>query len=215
MYPWVTHTWNPIRGCRHNCIYCYVQSIHNYDMTPRYVQRCLSDNLGEGKTIFVCSTGDMFGEWVPDLWISSVLSYCHRFPHNTYLFQTKNPQRIKGGLSLLPMHTILGTTLETNRDYPEISIAPPPDERANWMYRYSYELKCDIMLSIEPIIDFDLKPFLAMIERIHPKFVSVGADSKGHNLPEPDPQKVQELVRELQQITEVKFKRNLARLGLR
>ena len=26
MYPWVTHTWNPLAGeCKHNCNYCYMK----------------------------------------------------------------------------------------------------------------------------------------------------------------------------------------------
>ncbi len=43
----------------------------------------------------------------------------------------------------------------------------------------------EVMVTIEPIMDFDLEPFVEMIKNTKPKFVNIGADSKGHNLPEP------------------------------
>lgn len=43
--------------------------------------------------IFVTSMGDLFGEWVPDVWIDEVFDACKRAPQHTYLFLTKNPER--------------------------------------------------------------------------------------------------------------------------
>ena len=68
------------------------------------------------------------------------------------------------------------------------------------------------MVSIEPIMDFDLKPFISMIRDINPSFVSIGADSKGHNLPEPSSNDVKQLIKALKQFTEVKVKDNLNRI---
>jgi len=68
------------------------------------------------------------------------------------------------------------------------------------------------MISIEPITDFNLEFFIKIIKEIKPKFVSIGADSKGHNLPEPSWDKVQELIKELKKFTEVRIKDNLERL---
>ncbi|MGB3478360.1 MAG: DUF5131 family protein [bacterium] len=218
MYPWVTHTWNPIRGCKHDCVYCYVKALRDYDTTPRYVEKCLSDNLGEGKTIFVCSTGDMFGNWVPPAWIEAVLAYCHRFPHNVYLFQSKNPGRFKEFLNHFPMHTIFGTTIETNRAIDNCAKllggefkAPQPLMRARAMQKLGRGY--DKMISIEPIMDFDLDRMIDWIHAINPKFVSIGGDSKGHKLPEPSAEKVQRLIAGLGAI-EVKLKSNLRRLGV-
>lgn len=45
------------------------------------------------RTIFVCSMADLFGEWVPDEWISSVFEACRKAPWHTYLFLTKNWMR--------------------------------------------------------------------------------------------------------------------------
>ena len=46
-----------------------------------------------GKTIFVCSMADLFGEWVPDEWIDEVFKTCMDSPEHIYLFLTKNPAR--------------------------------------------------------------------------------------------------------------------------
>ena len=43
------------------------------------------------RSIFVCSMADLFGEWVPDEWITQVFDACVA-PHR-YLFLTKNPAR--------------------------------------------------------------------------------------------------------------------------
>ena len=47
----------------------------------------------EGRTIFVCSMADLFGDWVPDEWIEKVFEACKKAPQHRYLFLTKNPQR--------------------------------------------------------------------------------------------------------------------------
>lgn len=44
-------------------------------------------------TIFVSSMGDLFGKWVPDVWIQDVFAAAQRAPRHTYLFLTKNPER--------------------------------------------------------------------------------------------------------------------------
>jgi protein gp37 len=36
---------------------------------------------------------DLFGDWVPDEWISEVLEACKEAPQHAYLFLTKNPSR--------------------------------------------------------------------------------------------------------------------------
>lgn len=47
----------------------------------------------KGRTIFVCSMADLFGEWVPDEWIEEVFAACEKAPQHRYLFLTRNPQR--------------------------------------------------------------------------------------------------------------------------
>lgn len=45
------------------------------------------------RTIFVCSMGDMFGNWVPDEWIKQLFEACEAAPQHSFLFLTKNPGR--------------------------------------------------------------------------------------------------------------------------
>jgi protein gp37 len=47
----------------------------------------------KGRTIFVCSMADLFGEWVPDEWIQDVFKACEAAPQHRYLFLTKNPKK--------------------------------------------------------------------------------------------------------------------------
>ena len=52
-----------------------------------------------------------------------------------------------------------------------------------------------------------------MIYQIKPEFVSIGADSKGHNLQEPCKENIKVLIDELNKFTTVIIKDNLKRLG--
>lgn len=45
------------------------------------------------RNIFVCSMADLFGDWVPDEWITEVFKACEAAPQHRYLFLTKNPKR--------------------------------------------------------------------------------------------------------------------------
>ena len=66
-----------------------------YGFTPTLHEYRLNDpaTKGFGKTIFVCSMADLFGNWVPDEWILKVFEACKAAPGHRYLFLTKNPER--------------------------------------------------------------------------------------------------------------------------
>lgn len=66
-----------------------------FGFTPTFHEYRLSDpsTKGFGKTVFVCSMADMFGEWVPDEWIEKVFEACKAAEGHRYLFLTKNPAR--------------------------------------------------------------------------------------------------------------------------
>ena len=213
MYPWVTHTWNPIKGrCPHRCCYCYMKKYWNKLKEPYLDEKCLKDNLGSGNIIFVGSSIDMWANDIPDDWILKVLSHCRKYPNNTYLFQSKNPFRFSRFRDQFPPNTILGTTLETNRDY-NFSKAPQPRLRVEALKSWNGTGMVK-MVSIEPIMDFDLDKFISMIALCEPVFVSIGADSKRNNLPEPPKEKIVKLISELRKVTKVRLKNNLKRLGV-
>lgn len=101
---WCDYTWNPVTGCKHGCPYCYARKIAErfkgtkawpQGFEPMFHSTRLSDPGSSQKhqSIFVCSMADLFGDWVPDAWILSVLSTAALIPQHTYLFLTKNPKR--------------------------------------------------------------------------------------------------------------------------
>ena len=71
------------------------------------------------------------------------------------------------------------------------------------------------MITLEPIMDFDVEILSDWIERINPEFVNIGADSnrkKDYSIPEPSKFKIQNLIKKLRLFTKVNLKPNLARL---
>lgn len=213
MYPWVTHTWRPIKGkCSHACTYCFMRQerLNPIRLDEKDLNR--TDLSGEEKFIFVGSSTDMWADNVEAEWIDRVLYKCRLLGTNKYLFQSKNPVRFLEFYDRFPIKTILGTTFETNRNL-DISKAPQPWERLELMnYLYGYYPQFERMITIEPIMDFDLVSMIAMIKPTFPKWVNIGADSKGHKLPEPPAEKIRDLIEALKEFTEVKVKSNLKRL---
>lgn len=207
MYPFCTDTFNPISGrCIYSCSYCFMRRFKLEAI--RLKEEELKIYLGEGKTIFVGSSTDMFAANVPKKWISMVLNKC-REHDNTYLFQTKSPWRFHNFPDEFPKKTIYGTTLESDIHYPEITKAPMPSDRTSAMINLGPTRK---MVSIEPIMKFNHDTFVMWIREIAPEFVSIGADSKGHGLPEPTPEEITQLILELEMFTSIKLKKNLARI---
>lgn len=64
----------------------FMPTLHRYKLEePLYWKK--------PRSIFVCSMADLFGEWVPDEWITTVFRACKMAPWHRYLFLTKNPSR--------------------------------------------------------------------------------------------------------------------------
>ena len=206
MYEFVTHTWNTIKGkCPHECSYCYMKR-WGAQTAVRFDEKELRTDLGIGNFIFVGSSCDMFASEIPREWIQKTIEKCRTFEGNRYLFQSKNPAAI----CPLPNDSILCTTLETNRFYPGIMAkSPTPQDRAVSMTELWGIRR---FITIEPIMDFDLAPFVELIKQCEPEQVNIGADSGGNNLPEPSKGKIITLIEELKTFTHVKNKRNLDRI---
>jgi hypothetical protein len=68
------------------------------------------------------------------------------------------------------------------------------------------------MITIEPVMDFDVITFADMILSCKPVQVNIGADSGNNHLPEPSPEKIAALIEALQPFTRVHLKKNLKRL---
>lgn len=211
MYSFINSTWNPIKGkCEdHDCSYCYMKRFGHLK-APRLVEKEFKEferdikEYDKPQYIFVGSSIDMFAKSIPSEWIWRVLKFLKQH-NNTYLFQSKNPARFYN--FTYPYHTVLGTTIESNRDYPEISNAPKIADRVRAMANIR-SLRYETMVTLEPILAFDTDELVTMLNTIKPKFINIGADSGGHNLPEPSKEKLIELMDRIN----YRKKKNLQRL---
>ena len=212
MYTWVTHTWNTVKGrCPHGCTYCYMKR-WGAQAPVRFDELELKTDLGSGNTIFVGSSCDLFAEGIPEQWIRKTLHHCEQF-NNKYLFQSKNPWRILDFIdaAVISDKSVVCTTMETNRFYPEIMReCPPVTDRSFAMHEIAKVI--DTYITIEPIMDFDLDDFVIAIKNCNPSQVNIGADSGNNNLPEPSKEKLIALISELKKFTVIDEKRNLSRI---
>ncbi|MCX6152751.1 MAG: DUF5131 family protein [Candidatus Kapabacteria bacterium] len=209
MYPFVNSTYNTVKGlCSHDCSYCYMKRWKN-QKAVRFDEKELKTDLGRGNFIFVGSSNDLFAESINSEWISKTLEHCSKF-NNKYLFQSKNPERMKDFINEFPEDTVLCTTIETNRYFPNImQNAPLPEERAKAMASI---IEFEKHITVEPILRFDLVELVELIRSCSVSQVNIGADSGGHHMPEPSKEHVVALIQQLEQFTNVYQKKNLKRL---
>ena len=135
---WTDYTWNPITGCKHGCSYCYAKRISmrfvgHFNPTFHATRLMQPKQQKKPSKIFVCSMADLFGNWVPRLWIDLVLETVKQCPQHTFQFLTKNPKRYHE--FKFPANCWLGVTidkpnqhkinlLKMNRGYKFISFEP-------------------------------------------------------------------------------------------
>lgn len=205
MFNLVTQTWNPVTGCRYECEYCWarklavtkLKNIQRYSngFQPMLNEKEFNSKFRDGDFVFVSDMGDLFGEFIPSNWISKVFDHVRLFPEAYFLFLTKNPARYNEFLVTIPKNAILGATIETNIDEhlqkTNLSEAPLPSERYKAMRDLNWGKK---MISIEPILDFDLEVIGQWIENIFPFLVYIGYDNYRHKLPEPKLSKTLSLI---------------------
>jgi hypothetical protein len=93
-------------------------------------------------------------------------------------------------------NAVILETLETNRDwgYRKISHAPLPTQRHKVFREIIFPHK---VITIEPILDFDLNPFFRMITDAEPEYVWIGYNSKPNliQLPEPSLEQTTTLIK--------------------
>lgn len=101
------------------------------------------EKLKMGKNIFVGAMSDIFGEWVPDIWIDEIFAICENHPIHNYLFLTKNAERyVKHGVPMGLKNMWYGTSITKEEDIERIQFLP------------DFENK---FVSIEPLLE-DINP---------------------------------------------------------
>jgi protein gp37 len=99
---WCDYTCNPVKGlCQYNCAYCYAIRIYRRFKWNPAVKLDLTafdgvETLKSGSRIFLGSTHDIFGHWVPDHWIETIIEKVKNNCSKTFIFLTKNPRRYSG-----------------------------------------------------------------------------------------------------------------------
>lgn len=221
MYPWVTHTHTHLGGkCPHNCCYCYVQEAERRFKTGRYAGplRLIEDELKviyrDGRTIFIEHCNDLFAESVNGEWIERILRHCNQWPDNLYVFQTKNPAGYFPWLTRMPPRHLLGCTIETTHPTiaAAVSDAPKPTDRFMAMTDLNRRGQ-RTFITIEPILNCDMRTVVDWCRIANPEFVNIGADSKGTDLDEPTAEQVRQLIDLLEHYgVEIREKHNLDRI---
>jgi hypothetical protein len=194
-------TWNPFKGCRFDCVYCAPSFQKQAKRQKRLCQDCYSytphcheerlARIPSTPIVFVCGNADIAfcpPEFTRRI-IERIIAHNARSPRKTYYLQSKRPASFAPFLGDLPDNVILLTTLETNRDdgYAAISKAPPPSVRYEQFQALDYPRK---VVTIEPVLAFDLRAFAAWIGSIRPEYVWLGFNSKPGSLALPEPTEV-------------------------
>lgn len=199
-------TWNPVTGCLYDCIYCFARRLIKSELgesfgksfRPKLNEAEFTRQFNPGASVFVSDLGDLFGDWVPEEWISRVLAYIQKFPKTKFVLHTKNPSRFMDFDFSRMSNVYLGATIETNRYYDYITKAPAPILRARAMEKIPHSKK---YITIAPIMDFDLDEMVLWVERIKPEGIEVGSNVyEGCRLPEPSWDKVETLLCRLRKI---------------
>ena len=100
--------------------------------------------------IFVCDAADLFGYWVPSIWIDHVIDVIRTCPQHIFFLLTKNPSRYKE-FGMLPDNCWCGTTVTTKDDL--------------WRIDELRDVKCgNRFISFEPLLGEIRNPDLQNID---------------------------------------------------
>lgn len=105
---WATHSINPVKGlCPVDCKdtngkpYCYARRMYRrFKWNPeiRYIEPGFTiaelAKIKKPVRIFWGSTIELFGPWIPDLWLIDTFEIVRQFPQHTHIFLTKQPHNL-------------------------------------------------------------------------------------------------------------------------
>ena len=116
---WTDMTCNPIKGkCKGGCWYCWAKPFYKRGFLKEEIRLDLSVfNKLPKKTlrkIFLCSTHDLFGDWISPVWRTLIFNYMQLFPQHTFQILTKFPQTIDRPM---PDNVWLGVSVTEDKDF--------------------------------------------------------------------------------------------------
>ena len=92
------YTINPVKGlCPVACPYCYARAMYKrFEWNPeiRCDLYCMVGLPSKPSRIFVGSTMELFGDWVPEYWLSMIFVMTQKWKQHTFFFLTKQPQNL-------------------------------------------------------------------------------------------------------------------------
>lgn len=211
MYKLSVFQWSPFVGCRYDCVYCRNSFQAQAKRQKQNCMKCYTfephehperldqwlPKTGYMQFIFTCCMGDI--AFCSTEYLEKIVNVMWIESDKTFLIQSKNPKTFER--VDWPGNVILGTTIETNcgglYEFYQISKAPAPIGRLSDFRIIKHKRK---MITVEPVIDFDVDIFSSRIKEANPCMVWLGFDSKKNNLPEPPLEKVKQLHWELSKL---------------